>query len=60
MVDRGHGKVTKLQFYQFLDTGGPGQGLADFGYRIGESYGMRFMGPVGNSVLRAATLKDAD
>lgn len=59
MVDRGYGKVTKLQFYQFLDTGGPGQGLADFGYRIGERNGMRFMGPVGNSVLRAATLKDA-
>ncbi len=59
MVDRGNGKVTKLQFYQFLDTGGPGQGLPDFGYRIGESFGMRFMGPVGSSVLRAATLKDA-
>jgi AraC-like DNA-binding protein len=59
MVDRGRGKVTKLQFYQFLKAGGPGMGLPDFGYRIGEHYGMRFMGPVGRSVLRAATLKDA-
>jgi AraC-like DNA-binding protein len=59
MVDRGRGKVTKLQFYQFLATAGPGEGLPDFGYRIGEHYGMGFMGPVGRSVLRAATLKDS-
>jgi AraC-like DNA-binding protein len=58
MVDRGHGKVTKLQFYQFLKAGGPNVGLPDFGYRIGERHGMRFIGPVGRSVLQAATLKD--
>ena len=59
LVDRGRGKVTKFQFYQFLADGGPGLGLPDFGYRIGQSCGMRFMGPVGKSVLRAATLNDA-
>jgi AraC-like DNA-binding protein len=59
MVDHGRGQVTKLQFYQFLETGGRGEGLPDLGYRIGERHGMRFVGPVGSSVLRAATLKDA-
>jgi AraC-like DNA-binding protein len=59
MVDRGEGKVTKLQFYRFLETGGRGEGLPDLGYRIGERHGMRFVGPVRRSVLQAATLKDA-
>ena len=59
MVDRRRGKVTKMQFYQFLDAGGGSGELPDFGYRIGERHGMRLMGPVGRSVLRAATLKDA-
>ena len=46
MVDRGHGKVSKLQFYQFLERAGPGSGLPDLGFRVGHHYGMRFAGPV--------------
>ena len=59
MVDRGQGKVTKLQFYRFLNASGARTGQSALGYQIGEHFGMGFMGPVGASVLRAATLKDA-
>jgi AraC-like DNA-binding protein len=59
MVDLAQGKVTKLQFYQFLNTSGRNLGVSDLGYQVGEHFGMRFIGPVGASVLRAATLKDA-
>ena len=59
MVDREQGKVTKLQFYRFLNASGARTGQAALGYQIGEHFGMGFVGPVGASVLRAATLKDA-
>ena len=59
LVARSTGKISKRQLNDFLDNASRSEGIADMGYRVGERHGMRFMGPVGCSVLRAATLTDA-
>lgn len=58
-LERGSGKITKMQFYSAVDAMARNAGAEDFGYQVGRLFQPKDMGELGSAVMQASTLLDA-
>lgn len=58
-LERGSGKITKMQFYSTVAAMAHSAGAEDYGYQVGQLFQPKDMGGLGKAVMQASTLLDA-